>query len=505
MLWIALHLPELSLQCVEARLFSGERPDAKSTPLAVSEGPETRPVLCAVNAAARELGVRPDQTVSMARALISDLNVVPRNPQWEDEALRKIATLACQFTPNVALARECVLLEVSASLTLFGGLGRLIAQLREGMHASGFSAMAGVAPTPLAAWLFARARVTRPAMRGALQQRDLADRLADLPLALFDWPSAALGTLSQLGITRIRDLMHLPRDGITRRFGAQVLTDLDRALGRAPDPRVYFILPEKFATRVEFMREVEHFEGLRFPIRRMLGELETFLRARGAATQSFTLKFEHGRDRATDLVIGTQQLVRDRERWEKLLVERVTRTPLDGDVSGIVLTCGEVAPYSGENLSWLPDRRALQGKVSELAERLSARLGQSSVFGIAVKDDHRPEHSWKTNEVAQDAIGTGKSAGKSTGKSASASPAAWPKRPLWLLETPRSLIAREHLPVYHGALAILSGPERIETGWWDGSLMQRDYFVARNPHGETLWIYRELRAPDQWFLHGYFA
>jgi protein ImuB len=491
MLWIALHLPELPLQCVEARLFSGEEHDNKPVPLAISEGPETRPVLCSVNAAARELGVRADQTVSMARALALDLNVVPRNPQWEDEALAKIATLACQFTPNVALARECVLLEVSASLTLFGGLGKLLTQLREGLRASGFSAMAGVAPTPLAAWIFARARVTRPAMRGALQMRDLPDRLSDLPLILFGWPASTLTTLSQLGITRIRDLMHLPRDGITRRFGAQVLADLDRALGRAPDPRIYFVLPEKFSTRVEFMREVEHFEGLRFPIRRMLGELEIFLRARGAAVQSLTLKFEHGRERSTDIIIGTQALARDRERWEKLLVERVTRTPLEGDVSAIVLQCGEVAPYSGENLSWLPDRKALQGKVSELAERLSARLGDGSVFGIAVKDDHRPEHAWKTQDVAR------------ADKAVPATPA--PKRPLWLLETPRALIAREHLPLYHGSLAIMSGPERIDTGWWDGKPMQRDYFVARNSHGETVWIFRELCAPDQWFLHGYFG
>lgn len=491
MLWIALHLPELPLQSVEARLFPGAQHDAK-LPLAVSEGPETRPVLCAVNDCARQLGVRPEQTVTMARALSADLTVIPRNPQWEEEALSKIATLACQFTPSVTVARECVLLEVSASLTLFGGLGKLLTQLRAGLRSSGFGALAGVAPTPLAAWLFARARVTRPAMRGALHLADLADRLADLPLALFDWPSSTLATLGQLGITRIRDIAHLPRDGVTRRFGAQVILDLDRALGRTSDPRTYFLLPEKFATRVEFMREVEHFEGLRFPIRRMLGELETFLRARGAATQSLTIKFEHGRARSTDVIIGTQQLVRDRERWEKLLVERVTRTPLDGDVSAIVLSCGEVAPYSGENLSWLPDRRALQGKVSELAERLTARLGDGSVFGITVKDDHRPENAWRALGVS------------ATDKAAAAA-APWPKRPLWLLEAPRALIAREHLPLYHGALAMLSGPERIESGWWDGKPMQRDYFIARNPNGETLWIYRELRAPDQWYLHGYFA
>jgi protein ImuB len=52
---------------------------------------------------------------------------------------------------------------------------------------------------------------------------------------------------------------------------------------------------------------------------------------------------------------------------------------------------------------------------------------------------------------------------------------------------------------------MLAGPERIEAGWWDEKPVSRDYFVARNPRGETLWVYRELSTPRQWYLHGVFA
>jgi protein ImuB len=76
---------------------------------------------------------------------------------------------------------------------------------------------------------------------------------------------------------------------------------------------------------------------------------------------------------------------------------------------------------------------------------------------------------------------------------------------LWLLTAPRTLTARQELPQYHGPLTVLSGPERIETGWWDGQPARRDYFIARNPQGEMLWIYRELAQPDHWFLHGHFG
>lgn len=493
MLWIALHLPELPLQSIEARLYPAADRSGTDIPFAhaICEGPDTRPVLCAVNAVGRKLGVRAGQTVSMARALVETLVVTPRNPAWEEEALVRVATIASQFTPNVSLAKACVLLEVSTSLTLFGGPAKLLQQLRVSLRDAGYRSLTGVAPTPLAASLLARARMTSPGIRGTLDIAQLADRLAVLPLALFDWPSTTLATLSQLGITRIRDLAPLPRDGVSRRFGTQVLNDLDRALGRTPDPRPSFILPERFTSRVEFMREVDHFEGLRFPIRRMLGELESFLRARGAGTSTFTLTFEHSREHRSNVTLSTQQTSRQRVRWEAQLVERVARTPLAGSVSAIVLACNEVTPYQAENLSWLPAQQALDGQFGELTEKLAARLGDERVFGIQVKDDHRPEHSWRLKGRAETSPRT--------------VPAPWPNRPVWLLEAPCQLPDRNQVPQLKGELALLAGPERIESGWWDGKPARRDYFIAQNPQGETVWVYRELHTPHHWFLHGYFA
>ena len=51
----------------------------------------------------------------------------------------------------------------------------------------------------------------------------------------------------------------------------------------------------------------------------------------------------------------------------------------------------------------------------------------------------------------------------------------------------------------------LAGPERIESGWWDGADARRDYFVAVDGKACWLWIFRDSRAPGGWFLHGIFA
>ena len=79
-----------------------------------------------------------------------------------------------------------------------------------------------------------------------------------------------------------------------------------------------------------------------------------------------------------------------------------------------------------------------------------------------------------------------------------------PQRPTWLLAEPRPLEGSGP-PCYEGPLEIEDGPERIESGWWDGRDVRRDYYVARNPAGLRLWIFRERRAEGGWFLHGVFG
>ncbi len=86
-----------------------------------------------------------------------------------------------------------------------------------------------------------------------------------------------------------------------------------------------------------------------------------------------------------------------------------------------------------------------------------------------------------------------------------AAPAPGIRRPLWLLGQPQALAVRGGLPRRHGPLALVSEPERIEGGWWDGQDVARDYYTARDAQGVRLWVFRERRAPHGWFLHGIFG
>ena len=86
------------------------------------------------------------------------------------------------------------------------------------------------------------------------------------------------------------------------------------------------------------------------------------------------------------------------------------------------------------------------------------------------------------------------------------------QRPVWLLPIPQALTEHPTGPLLEGRpLQLLCGPERIEAGWWDAALAERDYFIAQTSEGALVWVYR-ARLPlsvavdaQGWFLQGRFA
>ena len=91
--------------------------------------------------------------------------------------------------------------------------------------------------------------------------------------------------------------------------------------------------------------------------------------------------------------------------------------------------------------------------------------------------------------------------------------------PTWLLREPLPLdVQADGQPCHHGPLRLLTGPRRIEVGWWPDAAeaaskpAARDYFIAQTAAAELLWIYRERAtaaqpsdAAPRWFLQGLYA
>jgi len=384
-------------------------------------------------------------------------------PTLPSGALEPIAAWACQFTPKVSLEPPYDLVaEVAGSLRYFGGAEGFMHALRAGLAELAMPVSLASASTPRAALWLARG--------------DGVASLAELPLEVTGWD---IELLRSIGVSAIGELARLPREGLARRCGNQVLEDLDRALGSLPEPRAFFSPPQRFDVRLELPAQVTQAEALVFAARRLLVQLEGLLAARHAGIRAFTLTLIHANRDAKPIEVRLASAARAAERFCQLLRERLATVELRQPVEEIRLEAAHFVALAARSASFFGDAADDAEDWAKLFERLELRLGRGAVYGLTTAPDHRPEYAWRRIE-----------------------PGDWDPRefrqpgarPAWLVEPPRRLD--------EASFELLAGPERIECGWWDGDDARRDYFVARLGEASLAWIYREQ---GKWYLHGFFA
>ncbi len=538
MLWLGLYLPRLALEAFErgapaSALAPGPGKDRGSGPgelpaLAICN----RTHVLAANLPAQVRGVLPGISRAGALALAPELVLRTRDLPREHDALAGIAGWTLQFTPAVSLHQDPsratkttrgsspidsaagLLLEVEPSLRLFGGRAALLAQVCAGIRALGFTVQAAYAPTPGGAWLLARHRDGM----GCDQPEQLRALLAPLPLELLGSARAQRTALETIGVRTIGSLLALPRAGIARRFGKEVLLELDRALGAVPEPRDWFALPATFSARLELLGAIDNAAMLLFAGNRLLLQLSGWLAARQSAVRQFELWCEHDDLPATAVVVRLTEPSRDTQRLGTLLREHLAVTRLAAPVHALQLHSGEVFGMAADNRDLFQGASNAAEDLARLIERLQARLGSDRVRHFHLADEHRPERAYWSEVIT----GVGRLSASSPGTprlavapalttpadAATVAPAQ--PRPLWLLPQPIALGERGQRPFHGSPLALLAGPERIEAGWWDQHHgVQRDYFIAEDSDHRLLWIFQE-RLPDPagrqgWFLHGLFG
>ncbi len=481
-LWLCLYLPLLPLESSAV---------ADDTPLyaVFTEQQGVRQILQA-SAAALAAGVHPGLSVNAALALQPDLQLAEREPQCEQQVLQELAGWAERYTSFVVVEPPTVLLlELAASLRLFAGLKRLRRRIVQSLAEQGYSAWPAIAPTPLAATWLARA-----GSRRCIVARDkLNGALSGLALQCLDWPAKLTASLQGMGLTQLGDLMRLPRDGFSQRFGSARLLEFDRALGRLPDPRRHYQTPEVFCADCDLDGERSDSEWLLDACSTLLQKLEQFLLTRQMASRRLQFSFYHLREAATCLTLGCVRAERNQQRWLELLRIRFEQTALPAAVIAIRLQAMDSEPLTASTASLgFNDAAADEVPISHLVERLAARMGSSAVHGVTMVAEHRPDYAWRR----QGALASAPSLNIRLAQGVA--------RPLWMLEQPEPLACRERQPLYQGLLSLVNGPERIESGWWDEASIARDYYVARNPAGMYLWVFRDRRG-GSWYLHGYFG
>ena len=475
MLWACILLPQLALDAVLRR---HPAPDA---PLALVGGPAQLRSLHAVNAAAAAAGLAPGMRLTAAHALLPDLAMVDYAPQAEARMQRFLAAWAYRHSSLVSAQWPgAIVLEAGASFRLFGPWPRFERRLRAELDRLGFRHRIALAPTARAARVLAGLRDGMAVMEPAA----LPQLLDQVPVRRAVLPDDAGERLRRMGVQTLGQLRALPGDALRRRFGLPLLEYLQRLYGEADDPLDCYLPPDHFDARVELGYEVESHTALLFPLRRLVGDLCTYLSVRDGGVQRFVLRLEHEQGH-TDAEVGLLAPERMPAMLFELARGRLERLQLARPVVGLRLLARELPPFVPAAQDLFAPRAQQALDWPRLRERLRARLGDAAVYRVAPQGDPRPERAWCRVE------GEG-------GEGAIAPAPARPPRPAWLLPVP--------VPLHDPRLRVLSGPERLESGWWDGADARRDYYVVQTGRGQRGWAFRPAGVREGgWMLHGWFA
>jgi len=423
------------------------------------------------------------------------------------DAVSGLATWCLQFTPLVAVIEPqselpAVVMEVEASVRLFGGKRKLVERVRDEVGDLGVRQLSW-ARTSLAAVALARAGKSNGFAKPLEQLLDA------LPVETLTAVAVHHPTLVRLGCRTLGDVRKLPRGGLSRRFDAELLSALDQAYGLRPEAHRWVELPDTFSAKFELMARVEMAPAMLFGARRLMLQMSGWLAARHCGVTAFTLRWWHDAMRAKsagesgELTVRTARPTRDIEHLTRLLAEHLGKVELLAPVGDLELLALDVQSLEEQSSTLFPEPQQAGESLALVLERIAARLGPDRVLRPVVVEDDRVE--WMTHwQPAPDPRP------RQLNRSVDI------PQPTFVFDEPLRLAVRGDRPLYQGLLQLLAGPHRIEGGWWDRTTengeqttrnVVRDYWVALSEHAGVLWVFQTRLANDetQWFVHGIFA
>jgi protein ImuB len=487
----------------------GPAPVDPERPFVLSVEVSGGPRIVEVNEAAAALGVMCGDILADARAKFGVLQVHPDDPAANDAALRRLALWATRYTPAVSPWTEHgadgFFLEVTGAAHLFGGEESLLADLSRRLAHFGLPAQLAIADTAGAAWALAHHH-----RLVALPSGQEAEALAPLPVEALRLAPETCTTLRRLGFKRIGALLGAPRAPFAARFERELLTRIDQALGRAPEPLTFIVPPPVYHSLRYLIEPIATQEAIVAVACRLMKDLVHALTRDGTGARALRLALYRVDGAVTTLAIALAMPTRSAEHVARLIELRLERiaTVEAGcgfEAIGLAVTVAERMEAGQAELAAVSDEASPE-RCAALIDRLSQRLGPRSVRRLAPVTSHIPERAECVAVAASD----------------------WPvpdeARPRPLLLLPRAEQVDDVMSSvpegppkrfrWRGALYSVKhaqGPERIAAEWWRyrSERPTRDYYLVEDAAGHRFWLYREglyreAGAP-RWFVHGLFA
>jgi protein ImuB len=498
--------------------------------------------LVGLTPACREAGLREEMTAAEARALVSDVILEPLDEVAERQDREALVRTFEQVCDRVEMGEDdALVLEVSATLSRWGGEEAIVERARALAEALGHSCRLALADHPLAALALA-STVERPEAQERPWTRSGSDRfantstrvkleapeaarrsgdvivprgegarmLARLPFTALRPSEELYEAVRTLGVRTIGQWAKLDAASVAGRFGAEGEQLHRVARGRGlpawTAPPVAE-LPVQVEVRPE--EPVETVDGLLHMLRDGLAELVAQLEARGKAVAGLGLRFELEQGPPVRLALRTARPTADPALLRTLLRPRMEQLLVPAPVVRVVIEVTEaVAPVHGAG--GLFDRRQASEPLPELIARFADVLGDDRVLRATLVESWRPESTWRpVTPIGPMPRGP---------QPVEDDPVAWQEQAAWdaprrrpsrllplpqpvRIDAPDGRPSRLRRPLGWVELGEASGPERLSGDWWhaDGGF-ERDYWVVGLPEGQA-WVFEER---GQWFVHGWF-
>lgn len=502
MLWLALYFPNLYLNSLVCTDATSEQESSQTTAMVVINAQRE---LVQLNEKAREDGLQARMQLGTASAICNDVQFYALDEVYEIRRLNELALQCYALSSDVVVreAQRCLLIEFSGMLKLYGDVDGYLQAVMEHLKAESVELCYALAPSPLLAEALAcwQNLLAKP----CLFAPDAEQALSSLPLACLNIGAKTVQKLQRLGLETVGELLALPDADLAMRLGKDFVRYLHQLKATAKPVLPRFSLPEYFHSSLGFDAEVQSASALLFPARRLFERMEKFLRRRSQTVQSLECLLCTRSKKVQTIVLVSAHPESSAQHWHDLLRLKFDYVKLDAPVLSLELQANVLLPLEVEPQD-LFDTGVSTRSVAATLSRIEARLGHQSVLHPILKDAHLPEQSFEYR-VAEDARSLQKEWQVAEPQRQYAQQTL---RPSILLEEPQALAE---------TVRIIHGPERIQTGWWQGVAqgsekgseqgheqargVVRDYFVALNGHKQLLWVFRDTE--QQWFVHGLFA
>jgi len=533
--FVSIWFPYLKTDWISVR-----QPLLRELPFVLVVPDHGRKLISAANEQAVQRSICTGMVAADAKAIFPSLQVTDDQPGLAERLLKRMAEWSIRFSPCVAVdGDDGLIIDATGCSHLWGGDKFYVEDITARFQKHGYTVRAAIADTIGCAWAVARFGKDE----FIIEPGQHAVALLSLPAAALRLDDDTVERLNKLGLRQVKDFIGMQRSALRRRFGggksesqkvgkserrdidrdksfglsdfrssgpsvlrsSGLLQRINQALGREEEMIQPVIPIEPYQERLPCLEPIATATGIEIALQRLLESLCKRLKQEGKGIRAASFKCYRIDGKIEEITIGTIRASHHVDHLFRLFELKIASIEPALGIELFILHATKVEDHSPlQEKIWNSEAGLHDERIAELLDRLSCKIGMSSIHRYLPDEHYWPERSVK-NVLSLDETTT----------------TEWKvdrPRPLQLLTRPECIEVTAPIPDYPpmnfrymGKLHTIKkadGPERIEQEWWIEQGQHRDYYYVEDEEGCRYWLFRLGHYDDveyRWFVHGVFV